>query len=171
MSAAASASSSSSAATAAVAKPAAPVATHEELIDEDDGACAPVCSAARRSTSRGGEGERRVCARSFHSHGTLPVSGFAPCASHPVRAPLMQSSRSLRRRVRPCLQMTTGCPPLPFPVRPSHPLRLPYPAPITDWSAKAEDAGDAQQWENDWDDEGGEQDFVHQLRAELARKD
>lgn len=39
-----------------------------------------------------------------------------------------------------------------------------------DWDPKEEDLQDVQQWEDDWDDQGADDDFSKQLRAELATK-
>lgn len=39
-----------------------------------------------------------------------------------------------------------------------------------DWDPKEEDLEDVQQWEDDWDDQGADEDFSKQLRAELAKK-
>jgi 26 proteasome complex subunit DSS1 len=37
------------------------------------------------------------------------------------------------------------------------------------WGAQDEDAEDAQQWKDNWDDDDIEDDFTNHLRAELAR--
>eukprot|EP00236_Picocystis_salinarum_P002557 CAMPEP_0183826504 /NCGR_PEP_ID=MMETSP0807_2-20130328/1737_1 /TAXON_ID=88271 /ORGANISM="Picocystis salinarum, Strain CCMP1897" /LENGTH=66 /DNA_ID=CAMNT_0026071627 /DNA_START=53 /DNA_END=253 /DNA_ORIENTATION=+ len=39
-----------------------------------------------------------------------------------------------------------------------------------DWDPKEEDLEDVQQWEDDWDDQGADEDFSKQLRAELDKK-
>lgn len=38
------------------------------------------------------------------------------------------------------------------------------------WSAEEEDAQDAQQWQDNWDDDDIEDDFTKNLRAELSKQ-